>query len=205
MPKEVSKKILDATLEVIAREKISGTRMHLIAEEAHMTQSNLHYYFPTKKDLLIGLLNDIQQWFSENRQKVVDFHNGSFKENLHAIFTEKKDVIQRNKKLDYVQFDYWVQGTVDPEVRATFQRTFDTWRQDIQRILSQRTNHESASNEEPQYQRMIPYLMVSLMMGASMQYLIDEGNFNLDEYFAVAETLIINVLNETKNNMEAVE
>ncbi|HBF38713.1 MAG TPA: TetR/AcrR family transcriptional regulator, partial [Firmicutes bacterium] len=140
MPKEVSKKILDATLEVIAREKISGTRMHLIAEEAHMTQSNLHYYFPTKKDLLIGLLNDIQQWFSENRQKVVDFHNGSFKENLHAIFTEKKDVIQRNKKLDYVQFDYWVQGTVDPEVRATFQRTFDTWRQDIQRILSQRTN-----------------------------------------------------------------
>lgn len=202
MPKDVSKKILDATLEVIAREKISGTRMHLIAEEAHMTQSNLHYYFPTKNDLLIALLNDIQDWFSKNRQKVVDFHSHSFKENLHAIFSEKKDVIRHNKKLDYVQFDYWVQGTVDPEVRATFQQTFDTWRKDIQKILSQYQGDPNAASE---YQRMIPYLMVSLMMGASMQYLIDEGKFDLDEYFKVAETLIINLLGETQNEMEAIK
>jgi AcrR family transcriptional regulator len=202
MPKDVSKKILDATLEVIAREKISGTRMHLIAEEAHMTQSNLHYYFPTKNDLLIALLNDIQDWFSKNRQKVVDFHSHSFKENLHAILSEKKDVIRHNKKLDYVQFDYWVQGTVDPEVRATFQQTFDTWRKDIQKILCQ---YQGDSNAASEYQRMIPYLMVSLMMGASMQYLIDEGKFDLDEYFKVAETLIINLLGETKNEMEAIK
>ncbi len=200
MPKDVSKKILDATLEVIAREKISGTRMHLIAEEANMTQSNLHYYFPTKKDLLIALLNDIQHWFSENRQKVVDFRNRSFRENLHAIFSEKKDVIKHNKKLDYVQFDYWVQGTVDPEVRATFQQTFDTWRKDIQKILCQNGGGVKGGAE---YQRMIPYLMVSLMMGASMQYLIDEGKFDLDEYFKVAEKVIINFLNETKAEMEA--
>jgi AcrR family transcriptional regulator len=61
MAKDISKKILEATLEVIAKEKISGTRMHLIAKEAAMTQSNLHYYFPTKNDLLIALLDDIQR------------------------------------------------------------------------------------------------------------------------------------------------
>ena len=202
MPKDVSKKILDATLEVIAREKISGTRMHLIAEEANMTQSNLHYYFPTKNDLLIAVLNDIQHWFSRNRQQVVDLSHRSFRENLHAIFSEKKDVIRHNKKLDYVQFDYWVQGTVDPEVRATFQKTFDTWRSDIQKILSQ--NGVDAGRES-ENQKMIPYLMVSLMMGASMQYLIDEGKFDLDGYFKVAETLIVDFLNETKNKMEAVK
>ena len=206
MSKDVSKRILDATLEVIAREKISGTRMHLIAEEADMTQSNLHYYFPTKKDLLIALLNDIQHWFSENRQKVVDFHNGSFQENLHAILNEKKDVIQDNKKLDYVQFDYWVQGTVDPEVRATFQRTFETWRKDIQKILCQQGGNEVLDTQsQSACARMVPYLMVSLMMGASMQYLIDEGKFDLEEYFAVAENMILSLLNENKDEMEAVK
>ena len=46
------KTILDAALEVVARETISRTRMHLIAEEAGMSQSNLHYHFKTKDDLL---------------------------------------------------------------------------------------------------------------------------------------------------------
>jgi AcrR family transcriptional regulator len=199
MPKDVSKKILEATLEVIAREKISGTRMHLIAKEADMTQSNLHYYFPTKNDILIALLNDIQQWFSENRQQVVDINNQSLAENLHAIFTEKKDVILHNKKLDYVQFDYWVQGTVDPEVRSTFQRTFDTWRKDIQEVLNKRGN---ITGQNVKYMEMVPFLMVSLMMGASMQFLIDEGKFDLDEYFAVAEKMILGLFDDQKSELE---
>jgi TetR/AcrR family transcriptional regulator len=205
MPKEISKKILEATLEVIAKEKISGTRMHLIAEEADMTQSNLHYYFPTKNDILIALLDDIQLWFSENRRQVVDIQTQSFTENLHAIFAEKRDVILHNKKLDYVQFDYWVQGTVDPEVRATFQRTFDTWRKDIQKVLSKCDQSGQSIAEGSKYQKMMPFLMVSLMMGASMQYLIDEGKFNLDEYFGVAEAMILGLLGEEKSELEAVK
>ncbi|HBE77383.1 MAG TPA: TetR/AcrR family transcriptional regulator [Firmicutes bacterium] len=202
MPKDISKKILAATLEVIAKEKISGTRMHLIAEEADMTQSNLHYYFPTKNDLLIALLNDIQHWFSENRQQQVDLEHKSSAENLHALFSEKRDVILNHKKLDYVQFDYWVQGTVDPEVRSTFQRTFDTWRKDIQKVLNERSRSKTG---DVRYQRMIPYLMVSLMMGASMQYLIDEAEFDLDEYFEVAEAVILSLLAEEKIESEAIK
>jgi TetR/AcrR family transcriptional regulator len=38
---------------------------------------------------------------------------------------------------------------------------------------------------------VLPYLIVSIMMGASMQYLIDEGKFDLDEYFDVARKMIL--------------
>ena len=41
---------------------------------------------------------------------------------------------------------------------------------------------------------MLPYLLVSIMMGASMQYLIDEGKFNLDAYFDAAENMILNFI-----------
>ncbi len=187
MSKDVRQKILKATLEVIAKEKISGTRMHLIAKEAGMLQSNLHYYYPTKNDLLIALLDDIQNWFSENRQKGVDPEKKSFRENLHAIFAEKKDVILTKKKLDYVQFDYWVQGTVNPEIRATFQKTFDIWRNDISEVFSQ---NDSIKNQDSQFVKILPFFMVSLLMGASMQYLIDEEKFDLNEYFEAAEKMI---------------
>ena len=38
----VEEKILNAAFRVVDRHTISGTRMHLIAEEAKMVQSKLH-------------------------------------------------------------------------------------------------------------------------------------------------------------------
>lgn len=191
MSKEISKKILDATLETIAREKISGTRMHLIAKEAGMSQSNLHYYYPTKNELLISLLDEIQESFSKKRVESVDIKNKSFEENLSGLFKEKKDVIINDKKIDYAQFDYWVQGTVNPEIRSKFQKTFDEWRFDINEVLQE---SKSYSETDSQYLDMLPFIIVSLMMGASMQYLIDEGKFDIDEYFNVAKKMIIDFI-----------
>lgn len=188
MSKDVNQKILEATLETIAREKISGTRMHLIAKDAGMSQSNLHYYYPTKNELLIALLDEIQERFSKKRTESVDLKNKSFEENLSGLFAEKKDVILNDKKIDYAQFDYWVQGTVNPEIRSKFERTFDEWRDDISEVLQKNSEYGEMN---PKYAEMLPYIIVSLMMGASMQYLIDEGKFDLDQYFDTAKKMVM--------------
>lgn len=187
MSKDVNQRILDATLETIAREKISGTRMHLIAKEAGMSQSNLHYYYPTKNELLISLLDEIQERFSKKRTESVDLNNKSFEENLKGLFEEKKDVILNDKKIDYAQFDYWIQGTVNEEIRSKFRKTFDEWRDDIKDVLEKNSAY---SEVDARYVQMLPFIIVSLMMGASMQYLIDEGKFDLDQYFETAEKMI---------------
>lgn len=191
MSKDIEKKILDATLETIAREKISGTRMHLIAEEANMSQSNLHYYFPTKNDLIIALMDDLQKRFSSKRTESIDVKNKSLKENIHGILEEKKDDILNNKKVDYAQFDFWVQGTVNPEIRVKFQKTFEEWRQNIKEVLKYNKVPSSIDSKNAE---MLPFIIVSLMMGASMQYLIDEGKFDLEEYFKACEKLVLDFL-----------
>ncbi|MFL0267083.1 TetR/AcrR family transcriptional regulator [Candidatus Clostridium radicumherbarum] len=191
MSKDIERKILDATLETIAREKISGTRMHLIAEEANMSQSNLHYYFPTKNDLIIALMDDLQKRFSSKRTESIDVKNKSLNENIHGILEEKKDDILNNKKVDYAQFDFWVQGTVNPEIRVKFQKTFEEWRQNIKEVLK---HNKVPSNIDSKNAEMLPFIIVSLMMGASMQYLIDEGKFDLDEYFLACEKLVLDFL-----------
>lgn len=188
MSKDMNQKILEATLETIAREKISGTRMHLIAKEADMSQSNLHYYYPTKNELLIALLDEIQERFSKKRVESVDLKNKSFEENLSGLFNEKRDVIINDKKIDYAQFDYWVQGTVNPEIRSKFQKTFDEWRADISEVLQK---NNAYNDTDPKYKEMLPFIIVSLMMGASMQYLIDEGKFDLDQYFNAAKKMVM--------------
>jgi Na+/H+-dicarboxylate symporter len=112
-------------------------------------------------------------------------------ENLYGLFQEKKDDILNHKKVDYAQFDFWVQGTVDPEIKSKFKKTFDEWRFNISEVLQ---TIEQKDKVDPEYMNMLPFIIVSLLMGASMQYLIDEGNFNLDEYFNAAEKMIMNFI-----------
>jgi TetR/AcrR family transcriptional regulator len=185
--KTINDVILDATLEIIAQKKISGTRMHLIAEEAQTSQSNLHYHYPTKKDLLLAVLDRMQRHFTRKRMASVDLKHKGFSENLQALFEEKKDDILRHKKIDYAQFDYWVQGTVDRQIGDKFRRNYDIWRADIAQVLAQSGLPPEECDRRAE---TAPYLMVSIMMGASMQYLIDEGKFDLDGYFAAAQHMI---------------
>lgn len=189
MSKEVTDKILEAALEIVAQNKISGTRMHLIAKEAGVVQSNVHYYYPTKDDLMIALLDRIQERFTEKRMSSVDLEEKSFEENLQGLFHEKKDDIYNHKKIDYLQFDFWVQGTANPEIREKFVDAFNIWRNNITEVLNQMPGYPECKSEQCP---MLPYLLVSIMMGASMQYLIDEGKFNLDDYFDAAENMILN-------------
>ncbi|MBE6060880.1 MAG: TetR/AcrR family transcriptional regulator [Clostridium sulfidigenes] len=194
MEKDVDKRILKAALEVVSKEKISGTRMHIIAKEANMSQANLHYHFSTKNDIMVALLNSIQEEFSKGRKNYIDTEAKTITENIQGFFEQKKDDILINKKMEYAQIDYWVQGTVNEEIRTIFQNTFNIWRKSIEETFSK----EEQEGIDDKTMRNIPFVMVSLMLGASLQYLIDEGKFDLDDYFQVAEEMILTACNKAK-------
>lgn len=188
MPKDIEKKILDAAMKVVATEKISGTRMHIIAKEAEMSQANLHYHFSSKNDIMMALLENLQERFSEDRKSYIDIDNKTAIENIRGFFKQKKNEIINKKELDYAQFDYWVQGTVNEEVREKFQDTFNIWRESISDVLIKGNTKGEIYLKNID---MLPYIMLSLMLGASLQYLIDEGKFDLDEYFKLSEKLLL--------------
>jgi AcrR family transcriptional regulator len=83
-------RILDAALEVVKEYTISGTRMHLIAEKAEMLQSNVHYYYKTKDDLLHSL-----------QKKVLDMClilKGDFRKDSADTLESQLDVFIEQKK-----------------------------------------------------------------------------------------------------------
>ena len=72
MDTSVENKILDAAFKVINEHTISGTRMHLISQECGMAQSNLHYHFKTKRELLIAVAKHMQDFYNDTRQAALD-------------------------------------------------------------------------------------------------------------------------------------
>jgi len=180
---EIKEKILEATLDIIAQETISGTRMRSIAEKAGVVQSNLHYYFNTKDELLISLLEKLLDIFHEQRSESI---KSDEKHPLKRFFLQKKQLIENKERIDFVQFDFWLQAIVHPEMKPKMKKFFKVWREEIGNDLGKSNNKPGKAND------IKASMVISLLMGATLQYLIDENSFNLDEYLEVSQKMVEN-------------
>lgn len=182
---DTENRILDAALDVLSERSISGTRIHLVTEKVGLVPSNLHYYFKTKDDLLLALLERILQRYLEARTEVMDRESADLSGALHAFFEQKKFIIKEDSRMDFIEMDFWVHSNHDERIKKQLKLSYDSWRNHIVQVLE--LYMPQLTEKQKKY---ISYTMVSLMMGASMQYLIDDS-FDLDEYFAMGLRLIL--------------
>ncbi len=189
MPNEncsVEERILHAALEVVNEHTLSGTRMHLIAAQAELSQANLHYHFKTKRDLLAALLRYIQRDFSKKREECMLQQAPTLQGQLRGFFAQKKDMIQNHPELDRVQIDYWSLGQVDEKINACFQESYTIWREHVVDTIQMFCPEVDKGKAH-----ILAGVMVSMMMGASLQYLNNHDVFDIDEYFASCEEMVM--------------
>lgn len=184
-------KVLDAALRIVKDKTISGTRMHLIAEEANMVQSNVHYYFKTKNDLMIALQKKVLNRCIELRKKLSMDCEDTLESHLDTFFQQKLDFILDEKEYDFAEIDFWIQGRINEPMRKEFCKSFDGWREEIGVLLDRYV--PELSKEKRVY---IPYMLVSMLEGGSLQYLIDEGNVDIREYFDFCKQQVLKAIYE---------
>lgn len=185
----LEKHIIAAAFRVLVKKNISGTRIHLIAEEADMGTSHIHYYFKTKKGLLMAVLNEIQRRSSERRRNIMAANGDGLSGSLNSFFKSKEVMISNERDYDTVQIDFWVHGLVDEDIRKLCMRSYNIWREDICSALE-----KHAPDMPPGKRKILACVMVSMMMGASLQFLQDESVFALEEYFAFCLDMVINAI-----------
>ena len=178
--------ILKAAMEVIAEATIGGVRMRLIAEKAGTSQANLHYYYKTKRELLMAVLAELQKNFAEERRRTNGQKIADLKENLDLFFEQKKDIIRNQPVIDFVQFNYWTYACFDKKVRDIIFDLNESWRVSIQEVI-----HQHAPSVSEEHQQLLSYMMVSMMLGASIQYLYRSDTMDLDRYFELCETTLV--------------
>jgi len=188
--KEVHDRILDAALEAIAQHKISGTRVRLIADQAGISHGHLHYYFNSKKELILDLLDSIIESLFNSRKEALKSSEAEDLDKLDIFFEQKRESIIQ-KKIPAALFDFWVQGTIDETIRKKMQTSYLGWSGDIKELLEKAAAKGTVSEK---YIDMIPYLMISIMDGAAIQYLLNEESFDLEKYFELSSEIIHKLL-----------
>lgn len=190
-------KILEAALEVVRDYTISGTRMHLIAERAGMVQSNLHYYFKTKSELMFALQKKVLDKCLQLRADYGEDKNETLEQQLDVFIAQKKAFIMKYREYDYAEVDFWVQGRINKEIKEGFAESFEGWRAEIHDMLETYVPQLSECTKE-----YLPYQVVSYLEGATIQYLIDEKRFDLDKYFEFGKKMILRSIEEEIQKLE---
>lgn len=182
-------RILDAALDVIRTHTISGTRISLVAQRAGLFQSNIHYYFKSKRDLLFAVLQRTYHRCHNIRRDLRKDAERTLEKQLDIFFAQKRQFILYETQYDYAELDFWALSRLDPEVKALFCASFRGWREEIARVIARYAPH--VSHERRDY---LAALMVSMMEGATLQYLVDEDAFQLDAYFDSCRNMILTEL-----------
>ncbi|MDF2871419.1 MAG: TetR family transcriptional regulator [Anaerocolumna sp.] len=184
-------KILDAALDVVVENTICGTRMHLIADRAGMVQSNLHYYYRTKNDLMLALQKKVLKRCLDLRERLKVEADNTLEDQLEVFIKQKLEFILNEKKYDFAEIDFWVQGHTNPDIQENFDSSFEGWRKEIRKMLD-----NYAPELSDQKKDFLPYFIVSILEGASMQYLINEDRFDVEEYFKYSKEVILKTILE---------
>jgi AcrR family transcriptional regulator len=183
---DVKERILNAALRVVNRNTISGTRMHLIAHEAGMVQSNVHYYYKTKEELMLALQGYILDECTTFREREKRSCHEELESQLDVFFQQKKKLILNKGEYDFAEIDFWVQGRINKEVREKFQNNYSKWREEIRQVLDKYCQYLDNCTRE-----RLPYVVVSMLEGATIQYGIDSENFDIDGYFEFCKRMIL--------------
>lgn len=182
-------RILDAALKVVEKYTISGTRMHLIADEAGMLQSNVHYYYKTKDSLMQALQKKVLDKCLEIREELNEEAEDTLESRLDVFIKQKKNFILENKEYDYAEMDFWQQGRISETMRQGFADSYQGWREDISKML------ETYVPDLPQNMKQyLPAYIVSFLEGATIQYLIDPESFDIEQYFAFGKKMILDAV-----------
>jgi TetR/AcrR family transcriptional regulator len=183
--------ILQAALETIAENKISGTSMRDIAKRAGISHGTLHYHFSSKTILLHAVLDELDFIFNDRRTHELAEQNLDPAARLQWFLRQEKQLLNNRRMLAEVFIDFWGQGLRDPEIRPKIQAMYNRWRLDLEEAIKEGIDD---AEFDARIADLAPKLLVSIMEGAALQYLIDEEAFDLEAYFSVSYEIVLQAL-----------
>lgn len=188
-------RILDAALDVIGEKTISGTRMRLIADKAGLFQSNIHYYYKSKRDLLLAVQKKVLRRCIDLREIDRRERIGEdIDSQLNVYINQKKEFILNSSQYDYAELDFWVQARNDASMQEEFCISFANWRQEISDTLEAYAPRMTEENRS-----LCAALFVSMLEGATIQYLMEPEVFDLDRYFELGKQMLKAQIDRSKS------
>jgi AcrR family transcriptional regulator len=132
---ERRQELVQAAFQVIAEQGFEGLRTREVAARAGVNIATLHYHFPSKEDLIRGVVEQMQREFERQAQELAA-RGLTARERLHAELWQAYEVSRDQPELQTVLHELFLRSLRDPRVQAIFSTMKMHWQGAIEDLLS---------------------------------------------------------------------
>ncbi len=178
-------RLLEAAVQVFSRRGYQAATVDEIAEAAGYSKGAVYSNFSSKEELFLELLDQRFALDRTNWPGMADMIAPSAKLGGSDHFIE---AIQGDRVWFTLTIEFVLYALRDEKVFKLFQPRLQAMQQDMQATLR---SLYAAQNLQPQIPvEMLPYAIISLGVGLSMQYFMDPAGFPENLYWPVLHSLL---------------
>ena len=169
--------ILQTANRLMMDQGINNTSLNDIAREAGISKGTLHYYYPSKDDLIYDIA---QQHFSVVKSSVLRWNENvrgrtSFAEILRVVLSSFLEADTRNKLHLYLLQEAVV---YNEHIRQRFQESYQEWRTLLKEELDLQSEVLGFNESET---RALSFIIVAIIDGLLIQRIVGGDIIPLDD------------------------
>jgi AcrR family transcriptional regulator len=169
--------ILQTANRLMMDQGINNTSLNDIAREAGISKGTLHYYYPSKDDLIYDIA---QQHFSVVKSSVLRWNENvrgqtSFAEILRVVLSSFLEADTRNKLHLYLLQEAVVNNE---HIRQRFQESYQEWRTLLKEELDLQSEVLGFNESET---RALSFIIVAIIDGLLIQRIVGGDIIPLDD------------------------
>jgi TetR/AcrR family transcriptional regulator, regulator of cefoperazone and chloramphenicol sensitivity len=127
--------LLQAAFDAIAETGFEGLRTRSVAKRAGVNIATLHYYFPSKQELIEGLAHFIGAKFITIHGPAPPPSEFSTLDRLRQEFSDGRFYLQQHPEMLLVMQEFVLRGKRDPEVQKVVEQMNFHWRSGIEDMV----------------------------------------------------------------------
>lgn len=127
--------LLQATFDVIAAVGFEGLRTRAVAQRAGVNVATLHYYFPTKQDLIEGLAQFIGAKFVTTHGPAPAPSGYRALDRLRQEFSDGRYYQEHHPEMLLAMQEFIIRGKRDPKVQKVVDQMNYHWRRGVEEMV----------------------------------------------------------------------
>jgi AcrR family transcriptional regulator len=161
--------------------------MREVAERSGLGLGHVNYYFPSKSELLLAVLDHIWDMFAKEREEMLEDPDLAAAGRFGVFLEQQRRLLEERADLLAVRLDYSIQGTSDKVIETKIRGGYAGWRKRISEQIEQSVGAGEVSEESI---HGVADLCIAIMEGAVLQYFNDPDRMDVGSYFRVAHAMV---------------
>jgi AcrR family transcriptional regulator len=171
---ERRQQIMEAALVCFARNGYHLTTMDDIAKQLPFSKGLLYYYFKTKRDLFLAILDDWMARAMAEWGRVLQ-PDAPAAEQLSACLAYGMQLLTQSAELSRVEFEFYGELGRDPTISAAFQSLFAAFRAEFKTILEAGIAHGEL---RPVNTDALAAVLLAIYEGLALQAVTEPAGFD---------------------------